>query len=221
MFPLRDNVPSRSFPIVNLGLIAANAAVFFFELSLSPSGLEALVREYGLVPIRYAHGLSQADSWLPFLSSQFLHGGWAHVLSNLWILYIFGDNVEDRLGHLRFLLFYLLSGISAAMAQLLASWGSSVPMIGASGAIAGVMGAYFILFPRARVLTLVPIFIFLQTVEVPAFLFLLLWLWSQFYAGSLALSGSQAGGVAWWAHIGGFIGGISLLGLVLPKGRRR
>lgn len=226
MFPLRDNIPSRTFPFVNYALMAANAAAFVYELSLGRQ-LEKFLLWYGLVPLKYSAPGMLAQSGLenhllPFLTAMFLHGGWMHILSNMWVLYIFGDNVEDRLGHFRYLLFYLLCGLAASLTQLWAAWGSPVPTIGASGAIAGVMGAYFILYPYARVVCLVPIFIFLQTLELPASIFLGLWLWSQFYSGSLSLAGAgRVGGVAWWAHIGGFIGGIILLGLFLRKGKSR
>ncbi|MBI5630882.1 MAG: rhomboid family intramembrane serine protease [Elusimicrobia bacterium] len=226
MIPLRDNIPSRRFPAVNLLLILGNAAAFFYELSLG-AGLEPFLLRYSLVPARYAapgllHALGPVNYLAPFFTSLFLHGGWAHVLSNMWMLFIFGDNVEDRMGHFRYLLFYLLCGLCASAAQLWASWGSSIPTLGASGAIAGVLGAYFILYPYARVLTVIPIFVFLKTVEIPASLFLGIWIWSQFYSGSLSLAGTRhLGGVAWWAHIGGFMGGIALLGLFLEAKRGR
>lgn len=225
MFPIRDNVPSRSFPIINLLLISANIAAFFYELSLGRN-LEKFLLWHGLVPLKYSTPgmlarIGPESYFLPFISSMFLHGGWLHIISNLWVLHIFGNNVEDRLGHLRYLFFYLFCGLAASAAQLWASWGSPLPTIGASGAIAGIMGAYLLLYPWAKVLTLIPIFIFVRAVEIPASLFLLFWILSQFYSGSLALSGARhMGGVAWWAHIGGFIGGAVLLGLFLPRRRR-
>ncbi|MBI4052277.1 MAG: rhomboid family intramembrane serine protease [Elusimicrobia bacterium] len=214
MIPLYDNIPSRTFPFINLGLIAANFLAFFYELSLGPY-LEPFIRYYGLVPAHF--------SFSQIFSSMFLHGGWMHLISNMWTLYIFGDNVEDRLGHFRYLFFYLLSGLAAAFTQLWFSWGSSVPTIGASGAVAGVMGAYFILFPLARVVTLVPIFIFLQKVQIPAFLFLGIWAWVQFYSGTVAVASGVGhfGGIAWWAHLGGFMGGILLLGGFIKRRHRR
>ncbi len=226
MLPLRDDVPKRSAPVVNWLIIAANAAVFLKELSLGP-GLERFVTRWGLLPVRYAspgllHKLGAAAYFGPFLTSMFLHGGWLHILANMWMLYIFGAAVEDRFGHARYLVFYPLAGVISACVQLWASWGSRVPTIGASGAIAGVMGAYLVLNPSARVLALVPIFVFIRLIWIPASLYLLFWLWTQLYAGRLALQHSGAsGGVAWWAHIGGFAAGIVLLGLFLPpKGRR-
>jgi membrane associated rhomboid family serine protease len=157
----------------------------------------------------------------PFLTSMFLHGGWLHILGNMWMLYIFGAAVEDRLGHGRYLAFYLLCGLASAGTQLWASWGSRIPELGASGAIAGVMGAYLILNPSARVTALIPIFFFVRLIEVPASLYLVFWLWTQLYAGRLALRHAGAsGGVAWWAHIGGFAAGVVLLGVFLPAKRR-
>lgn len=222
MFPLRDNIPSRSVPFVSYGLIAANIAVFVHEVGLGPRGLKRFVMEYGIVPAFWAPGagVELGAKAFSLLSSMFLHGGIMHVVSNLWTLYIFGDNVEDRLGHFRFLLFYLLSGLGAGTIHLATNWGSPVPTIGASGAIAGVMGAYFILFPHARVRTLVPIFVFIQIVEIPAVFYLGLWFMSQIYSGVAAL-GSQFGGIAWWAHIGGFGAGVLLVRKLLPRGRRR
>ena len=226
MLPLRDNIPSKSAPIVNYALIAANAAVFAHELALGPH-LSGFVNEMGLVPLRYASpGLVHRLPWdrlvAPFFVSMFMHGGWLHIVSNMWCLWIFGDNVEDAMGHFKYLLFYLLVGLAAASAQLWASWGSPYPTIGASGAIAGVMGAYIVLYPSARVLTLVPIFFFLKLVEIPASIFLGLWFWSQLYSGAMALSNTgRLGGIAWWAHIGGFLAGIVLLGPFLAKAPRR
>ncbi|HVE13590.1 MAG TPA: rhomboid family intramembrane serine protease [Elusimicrobiota bacterium] len=218
MFPIRDNVPSRSFPAVNLGLIGVNAYVFVRELAQGPH-LDRFLIKYSLVPARLAHpphGIGLGALLLPFLTSMFLHGGWMHVIGNMWSLWIFGDNVEDRLGHLRYLAFYLLCGLAAAALQVSVTWGSRLPMLGASGAIAGVMGAYLLLFPSARILTFVPIF-FIWTIEVPAFFFIGGWIWSQVYAGSVAmLAGAERfGGVAWWAHVGGFVGGMLLLNPML------
>lgn len=226
MLPLRDDVPKKSFPAVNWAIIAGNAAVFFHELSLG-GRLEAFLLRWGLVPAHFAsvalrHRLGPALWAAPLLTSMFLHGGWFHIIANMWMLYLFGSSVEDRLGHGRYALFYLLAGLAAGGTQVWASWGSKVPTIGASGAIAGVMGAYLILYPGARVLTLVPIFFFLRLIEIPASLFLLFWLWTQLYAGRMALrQAAPVGGVAWWAHIGGFAAGIVLLGLFLPRRARR
>lgn len=210
MFPIRDNIPSRSIPFVNYILILINAAVFWFELGLGDK-LEPFIYHFGLVPSRFHPS--------QLLSSMFLHGGWMHVISNLWTLYIFGDNVEDRVGHLRYLGLYILCGITAGAVQMGTHLNSSVPTIGASGAIAGIMGAYFILYPRARVLTLIPIFVFVRMVELPAFLYLGFWFAVQVYTGALAVGGAGFSGVAWWAHIGGFASGFLFLRLFLPRQR--
>ena len=167
MFPLRDDVPTRFFPLMTILLIAGNVAVFIYELRLPPRELEALVYLCGIVPARYPLPLGDLD-YMPFLTSMFLHSGWVHMLSNVWILWIFGDNVEDRMGPTRFLFFYLLCGLVAGLTHWSTNMGSQVPTIGASGAIAGVMGAYFLLHPTARVITLIPIFFWPLFVTVPA-----------------------------------------------------
>lgn len=227
MIPLRDINPSKLTPVVNYGLIAACVLAFLYELSLG-SRLDGFLLEYGLVPLRYSNAsvathFSHADQFVPFFASMFLHGGWLHLIGNVWVLYIFGDNVESELGHLPYLLFYMFSGLIAATIQVLTDLGSSIPTIGASGAIAGVMGAYFILFPRARILTFIPIFILFYLVEVPAYVFLGFWFVLQFFNGTFSLVSGTSGyaGVAWWAHIGGFVGGIFLLFLFLGRGRAK
>lgn len=205
MFPLRDNVPSRTFHFITYSIIAVNAWAFIQELRMGPQ-LDGFIAQFGLVPA----------FWRPsqLVTSMFLHGGWMHVVSNLWVLYIFGGSVEDRLGHLKYLYLYLISGILAGLTQLLTQAGSAVPTIGASGAIAGVMGAYFMMFPGARIATLVPIFIFLQVVDIPAFIYLGLWFFSQVLSG--VFEGHRFGGVAWWAHIGGFLAGIYWVRRLMP-----
>ena len=208
MIPLRDTVPSARVPVVNYALIAANVAVFLYEASLG----------HRMEPFIYAHGLVPRDFGLvDLLTSMFLHGGLMHLLGNMLYLYIFGDNVEDRLGHGRFLLFYLLCGGAAGAAQAIANPQSTIPMVGASGAIAGVLGAYFLFFPSARVLTLVPIFIFFQTFEIPAVFFLFGWFVWQLGFG-FATIGARTGGVAFFAHVGGFLAGM-FLGPVLRSRR--
>lgn len=228
LIPLRDTIPSRTVPLVNGALIAACVGVFVLQL-LSGSGGEALVQAFGFVPARLFHpgelGPGSFSLGLTGLfSSMFLHGGFLHLAGNMLFLWIFGDNVEDALGHGRYLVFYLGCGALAALLQGLFATTSLVPMVGASGAIAGVLGAYFVLFPHARVVTLVPLFFLFPLVEVPASLFLLLWFLLQFWQGtaSLAVSGeagAAAGGVAWWAHVGGFAAGIVLLLLLKPRRR--
>jgi membrane associated rhomboid family serine protease len=211
VFPLRDNVPSRRFPIVNYLLIALNIGVFINEVRLDDVGLlQPFLSVYGLVPARFF-----ANPMLRFpdiFTSMFLHGSWGHVISNMWFLFIFGDNIEDAVGHIRYVFFYLLMGFGAAAAQLAASPASTVPMIGASGAIAGILGAYFILYPRAKVLTLIVIIFIVKLVEIPAFFFLGLWFLTQTVAGIGSLSAEamrgDMGGVAWFAHAGGFAAGF-------------
>lgn len=223
MLPLRDDIPSRRFPVVTLLLIAANVAAFFWELSLGRRLQDALLF-LGIVPVRYtvgevAHLFSWGEQLLPFLSSMFLHGGWTHLLGNVWILWIFGDNVEDRLGRVRFLMFYLLGGVVAALLHIFTNTDSAVPTIGASGAIAAVMGGYFRLYPHARVEMVIPPFFLGPLFVVPAVVFLGWWFILQFFNGTLSLLSepSQAGGIAWWAHIGGFVFGALLCSVVKVK----
>jgi membrane associated rhomboid family serine protease len=217
MIPIRDTTRSQSFPVVNTLIIAANVVVFLIELSQGEK-LGAFIDLYGLVPARYfvpeiAADFTTGQQVTSFLTFMFLHGGFLHLLGNMWSLFIFGDNVEDRLGHFRYLLFYLLCGLASGLAHLIINAYSQIPTVGASGAIAGVMGAYLILYPRARVLTLVPIFFFLYFTELPAFIFLGIWFLFQFL--NAAASAGQVGGIAWWAHIGGFVFGILCLKLLL------
>lgn len=226
MIPLRDNVPRTTLPVVTVALIVVNSVVFFGELAFDPAHRNLMIENYALIPARTVAFLvggpvTASRAILPFFTSMFLHGGWMHLIGNMWFLWIFGDNVEDRIGHLRYLLLYLCGGLAGALAHLVSSHASGVPTVGASGAIAGVMGAYLITFPRARVLTLVPIFFFLTTVEIPAVLILVYWLLLQLLSGvaSLGLAGQMEGGVAWFAHVGGFLAGVPLM-LWLRRGRR-
>ena len=204
MIPLRDVIPSRTTPVVTIGLIALNIIVFVYELSLGRA-VDAFMLYYGLVPAAF--------SWMNVITSMFLHGGFLHVAGNMLYLWIFGDNVEDRMGHGRFLVFYLLCGIAAALAQTITAPDSTVPMVGASGAIAGVMGAYFVLYPRSRIVTLLPLFFFFQVIEVPAIAFLGIWFLMQFVSGvgSIVSVGQNTatGGIAFWAHVAGFVAGIT------------
>lgn len=222
MIPLRDTIPSRSFPLMTLALIVVNVLVFLYELRLGPA-LERFLLVYGFVPAVYFH-LSQVEPWnlpvrfVPMFSSMFLHGGWLHLIGNMWTLWIFGDNVEDRLGRGRYLLGYLVCGLAAAYVHYLTGPRSGIPVVGASGAIAGVMGSYFVLFPRARIVTLLPIFLFIQIVTVPAVVFLALWFLAQLLNGMVASAATFGGGVAWWAHVGGFVAGAAM---ILPLRRRR
>ena len=216
MFPLKDDIPSRSFPVVTVGLIAVNVLVFLYELSLGEQ-LGPVLETWALVP---AVWLSNPARALPILASMFLHGGWMHLLGNMLYLWIFGDNVEDRLGRARFLAFYLLCGLAAALLQVAISPGSTVPMIGASGAIAGVLGGYLLLYPRARVLVLVPIFVFIRLIYLPAPLVLGVWFVLQLFSGAASL-GASGGGVAYWAHVGGFVAGLVLVKVMAKRGDPR
>jgi membrane associated rhomboid family serine protease len=215
MIPLRDTIRSSKFPLVTWILIGLNTLIFLYEISLPPSALDRLVMTYGLVPANLnlfqpASLLHDSQSLLSLFTHTFLHGGWFHLISNMWILFIFGDNVEDRMGRGRYILFYLSGGLIAGLTQVLIDPSSPTPAVGASGAIAGILGAYFIIFPRARVLTLIPIFFFPWFVEIPAIFYLGFWFLSQLFSGisSLNLIDHTIGGVAWWAHIGGFLFGI-------------
>ncbi len=218
MFPIKDTVPSREFPVVTWALIIVNSLVFLFETTLSPAELERLFYLFGVVPARYSHpawavfwGLP-IDNYWPFLTNMFLHGGWTHIISNMWTLYLFGDNVEDRMGHGKFLIFYILCGISASVTHFIFNIHSTVPALGASGAIAGVMAAYLILFPTSRVITLIPIFFLPYFIEIPAVIYIGVWFITQLFSGTFSLLSPKAGGgIAWWAHIGGFLMGLVLL----------
>jgi membrane associated rhomboid family serine protease len=224
MIPLRDTIPSSIFPIATSMLIALNVLVFFYELSLGRD-LDVFIMRYGAVPLRFVMGgqldeVSSFARFFPLFSSMFLHGGWIHLIGNMLYLWIFGDNVEDRLGHGRFVLFYLLCGLAAALAQIYIHPTSRLPMVGASGAVAGVLGAYLLLFPHSRILALIPIGFFIQIAEIPAFIFLVFWFLMQFLSGAVAITGAPVGGVAWWAHIGGFVSGMVLVYLV-PRRKRQ
>jgi membrane associated rhomboid family serine protease len=209
MLPLYDTVRSRRFPLITLALIAANVLAFLYELQLSPSVLERFIFTWGLVPAQLTSDFPGA--WMTIFTAMFLHGGWFHLLSNMWFLYLFGDNVEARMGAGRYLIFYLLSGVAAVLLQTYILPGSSVPMIGASGAIAGVLGAYLISFPRSRIASLVPILFIFTIVEIPAAIFLVFWFISQVYSGLFAMQGASESGIAWWAHIGGFVFGVMMV----------
>lgn len=217
MIPLRDTIQSKNYPIVNTAIIILNVLIFFVELGQG-SRLNQFIFNYGLVPARYsvpeiAAHLSFGKQAFALLSFMFIHGGFWHLLGNMWCLYIFGDNVEDRLGSIRYLIFYLLCGWASGLSHLFTNWHSQIPTIGASGAIAGVMGAYLILYPRSRILTLIPIFFIPYFIEIPAFFFLGIWFFIQFL--SAAGTHGQTSGIAWWAHIGGFVFGIIFLKLFL------
>lgn len=228
MIPIRDIHPRLRVPIVNYALILGCVLAFAYQV-LHANEAGALVRELGFVPARFAESLAApsvdwAHALLPLASSLFLHGGWFHVIGNLLYLHVFGDNIEDRLGHAGYLLFYFVAGAAGCLAQYAVDPSSSVPVVGASGAIAGALGAYVVLYPRQRILTLFPIFIFLTFLEVPAILFLGIWAAQQLLSGVLTIveSGAADGGVAWFAHLGGFaLGAIVGVGLRIARARRK
>ncbi|RMG32780.1 MAG: rhomboid family intramembrane serine protease [Methanobacteriota archaeon] len=215
MIPLRDSTRSSTFPYITIIIIVVNSVIFLYEVSLGEH-LNAFLNTFGLIPARMIQLWEQSPMNLlaigiPFFSSIFLHGGWMHLIGNMWFLWIFGDNVEDSMGHGRFVLFYLLTGVGANLIHAFVNISSTVPTIGASGAIAGVMGAYMMTYPRGRVLTLIPIIIFIHFAEIPAWVFLLIWIAIQTFQGIASLGIVTGGGVAWWAHIGGFILGAILI----------
>lgn len=226
MIPLRDDQPRFSTPYVTYFLIGLNLVAFLFEATLTPQNFKALLYQLGMVPANITGFLAGAGrmglmaAFLPTLTSMFLHGSWMHVIGNMWFLWIFGDNIEDHLGHFKYLLFYLLCGLGAAFAQVILNPHSIVPTVGASGAIAGVLGAYFLLYPQAKVLIWFPIlFLF----YLPAWVTLGYWFAMQFVSGaatSLASYSDTRGGVAFWAHVGGFVAGIILIKLIPERPRR-
>jgi membrane associated rhomboid family serine protease len=228
MFPIRDDAPKSTTPFVNYFLVALNTLVFLFEVGLDPRSRNVLVFQFGIVPAHLTNlaagvpDVSTTGALLPIMTSMFLHGSWLHLLFNMWGLIIFGDNIEDHLGHFRYLLFYVLTGVVAGLVHVLFNLYSTVPSVGASGAIAGIMGAYFVLYPSARVLTLVPFFFFYFT-WLPAWVVLGYWFVVQFLSGaatSIAYSEQTSGGIAFWAHVGGFLAGVGLIKL-FPAQRRK
>jgi membrane associated rhomboid family serine protease len=228
MLPLRDDQPRYSTPWVNSFLIGLNLVIFFFEFTLDPRSLELLIRQFGVVPAHLASFLSGSPRYslpavvLPFFTSMFLHGSWLHVLGNMLYLYIFGDNVEDYLGHFKYLVFYLLTGLVAMATQVAVNLHSTAPTVGASGAIAGILGAYFVLFPRARVLTWV-FEVLILVIWIPAWIILIYWFVLNFLSGTatmLAVHRQNMGGVAFWAHVGGFISGVLMIKLFPERTRR-
>ncbi len=229
MLPLRDRNPSATTPYVVYGLIALNAVAFMFELGLEQEALRDFVQRFGLVPQRATAALRGEAAMLgallvPAVASMFLHGGWAHLIGNMWFLHIFGDNVEDRLGHGLFLAFYLVCGLLASASQYVLDPDSAVPIVGASGAIAGVLGAYAVRWPHARVLTLVPLFVVFTFIELPALVVLGMWFLLQFIQGAASIGVQFTHGVAYWAHVGGFVAGAALvypLMAVTPRRKRR
>ncbi len=217
MIPIHDTVPVRNPPLAVYALIGLNVLAFAIEMAMPEGDLERLFYVLGIVPARYSHpdwavrvGFTIDDYW-PFLTSMFLHGGWAHIIGNMWTLWIFGDNVEDRMGPLRFTLFYLTCGLVAGVVHWFTNADSDVPTLGASGAVAGVLGAYFVLYPRAQLVVMFPILFYPVFFEIPAVMYLLFWALTQLFSGTLTLVGPvEVGGIAWWAHVGGFAAGLVL-----------
>jgi len=227
MIPLKNMMARRSVPVMTILIIAVNVLVYFHQATISNAANEAFIRTFGLVPLKMqlalnGHRYSIAEAFTPLFTCMFLHGGFFHILGNMWFLWIFGGAVEERLGAFPYLLFYLVCGIGSGIAQAVFSWGSNVPSIGASGAISGVLGAYVVYFPASRIFTLVPLFLFFFTVQIPALVFIGLWFAVQFLSGVSAMNSPHAaslGGVAWWAHVGGFIFGL-VLAKLFDGGRR-
>jgi membrane associated rhomboid family serine protease len=217
MFPIKDSLKPKTFPIATYSLIFINLTIFVIQLFFSNSELHAFYNLYGLTPIRIfqpewgvIRGLPES-SWFTLLTSMFIHGGWLHLIGNLWTLFLLGDDVEDKIGTLNFTLLYFAAGLFAGLTHLFLFSGSAIPTIGASGAIAGVMGAFLYLFPRSKIYFLVPIFFFIDIWAIPAFFYFPFWFISQLFSGVLSLAGGGFGGIAFWAHIGGFIAGLYFL----------
>src|SRR5262249_39881018 len=228
MFPVRDTIPHQHAPVATWTLIAVNVLAFFREIALPPQAAEKLIYLYGLVPARYLNPQWAAQvgfphSYWPFLTMMFLHGGWLHIIGNMWFLGIFGDNVEDRMGPLRFVGFSLLCGIAASIVHMITNPQSTVPALGASGAISGVMAAYVALYPRARILAVFPIIIYPLFFEVPALLYIGIWFLMQFFSGTASVLGGRqaAEGIAWWPHIGGFVTGLRPVWIFIQRPRAR
>jgi membrane associated rhomboid family serine protease len=218
MLPLRDSNRSHNTPIVTWVIIAANILVFLYELTLSQNDLQLFTQSFALIPARFE--TEPLYFAITLFSSMFMHAGWFHLLSNMWILFIFGDNIEDRMGPVQFLIFYVISGLAAGLLQVIVSPGSQIPIVGASGAIAGVLGGYIFLYPNAKVDTLVTLGYFIRVIEVSAVFFLGIWFVTQLFSG-IASIGATGGGVAWWAHIGGFLMGFAICALLVRRGPSR
>lgn len=227
MIPIRDDAPRVTTPYVTYFLLALNFVVFLFELSLEPRARAEFLYQFGLVPAELTG--AAAGAWgggaavLAIFTSMFLHASWLHIIFNMWALWIFGDNAEDYLGHMRFLVFYLAAGVAAALLHTIFNADSTIPSVGASGAIGGVMGAYFVLYPRSRVLTVIPLFFYWPLVWLPAWLVLGYWFVVQFLSGAattIAVAEQTSGGIAFWAHVGGFLAGVGLIKLFPARPRR-
>lgn len=211
MFPIRDHNPSHKIPLVTYILIALTSYIFFMEIT--SADIETFILQYALIPSQV--NFLDPVTLIPFISSIFLHGGWLHFLSNMWFLWIFGDNVEAALGHITYFLFYLIAGIAGGLLQYIFVPQSDIPMLGASGAIAGVLGGYFVLYPRHKIDTLIPFFGFFSRVQIPAAVMLMYWFAMQFFSGIGSISSISSGGVAFWAHVGGFVTGLLFTRILL------
>jgi membrane associated rhomboid family serine protease len=222
MFPIRTNVPTRHEAFLTWAIIGANVLIFLYEESLSPSEQAALLYHFALLPARYQDSSAGLSAYWPLLTSTFLHGGWLHLIVNMWALALFGPAIEDRLGHARFGIFYLFCGVMGSLAHVALSSGSNVPVLGASGAIAGVLGSYTLLFPFARVIVLVPVLFLPLFFSIPAIIFTLLWFATQLFSGLVEYFVPEgAAGVAWWAHVGGFLAGLLVTPPLLLSNRLR
>ena len=220
MIPIRDEIPTRETPVVNYLLIAVNILVFVWMLFLPDSALETFVNKYAMVPAHFAYGVT-LTAVMTIFTSMFMHAGLAHIGGNMLYLWIFGDNVEDRLGHGRYLAFYLVGGVAASLTHLVTNWGSDLPTVGASGAIAAVLGAYLLYYPGSRIATFIPLGYFYRLTLVPAAVVLGFWFVLQLFDGVAALGGADVGGVAVWAHVGGFIAGMLMAKLFTPARRAK
>jgi membrane associated rhomboid family serine protease len=219
MIPIRDELRTRETPVVNYTLISVNVIIYLLMTLAGPVTREAIVARFAMVPAHFADGVTLAEIMTIF-TSMFMHAGLAHICGNMIYLWIFGDNVEDRIGHFRYLMFYLVGGVVASLTHLATNWGSELPTVGASGAIAAVLGAYLVLFPASRIVTLIPLGKFSHLTKAPAFVFLGLWFILQLFEGVMSVGGTDVAGVAFWAHVGGFVAGIVMVKLMPKEGRQ-
>ena len=226
MLPVADSIPRKKFPIISWIIIGINVFIFSLELELTPENLIKFFYYFGVVPARYtnqnwAHWIGLPIDYSPFFTSLFIHGNWMHLIGNMWTLWLFGTAIEERIGHFRFIFFYLLCGIISNLIHLFFNLNSTIPAIGASGAIAGIMGAYFILYPTASVIVLIPIFFLPYFIELPAILYLGVWFLTQLFSGTFSIISPIYGtSIAWWAHVGGFLAGSLLIYYFIPPQRK-
>lgn len=219
MIPLRDTIKSKTFPIVNLLIILINLGIFVLELSLNRISLEAFFYQFGFIPNLFTQNLFSGNivsAFYPLVTATFLHSGWMHIIGNMLFLWVFGDNIEDKLGHSRYLIFYLLVGIIGNLTQYAANTVSDVPLVGASGAVAGILGAYVVSYPKSRVLSLIFIFFFFTITEIKSTIFIIIWFILQVFNGVASLT-NVGNSVAWWAHVGGFLAGVILIRFFIKK----